>query len=104
MMNALDWKQSKSIINGNEKIVEESELFKIFKEVEKDERKQNINLINFKLIEQTGISLEKLFQKANAFKEKNGEKNYCLVWDGSGISCRNEGVPMSVQRVQKSKC
>ena len=63
-----------------------SELFKIFKEVEKAERKQNKNLMNFQLIEQTGVSLEKLFQKANPFKEKNCEKNNCPVCDGSGIT------------------
>ena len=48
--------------------------------------------MNFQLIEKTGVSLEKLFQKANPFNEKNCENNYCPVCDGSGITCRNEGV------------
>ena len=64
----------------------------MFREVEKEQRKENKNQMNFQIIEQTGVSLEKQFQKSNPFKEKNCEKSDCIVCDGSGVKCRTEGV------------
>ena len=69
-----------------------SELFKIFKEVEKENRKENKNLMNFQIIEQTGVSLERLLQKSNPFKEKNCGKLDCIVSHENGVKCRTEGV------------
>ena len=64
----------------------------MFREVEKEQRKENKNLMNFQIIEQTGVSLEKQFQKSNPFKEQNCEKSDCIVCDGTGVKCRTEGV------------
>ena len=68
------------------------ELVKLFKEIEKEQRKENKDLMNFQIIEQTGVSLEKQFQKSNPFKEQNCEKSDCIVCDGTGVKCRTEGV------------
>ena len=46
-----------------------SELIKMFKEVEKEQRKENKNTMNFEIIEQTGLSLERIFQNSNPFKQ-----------------------------------
>ena len=48
--------------------------------------------MNFQFIEQTGVSLEKLFQKSNSFKEQTCKKFDCIVCDGKGVKCRAEGV------------
>jgi hypothetical protein len=64
----------------------------MFREVEKDQRKENKNLMNFKIIEQTGVSLERQFQKSNPFKKQSCEKSDCIVCDGTGVKCRTEGV------------
>jgi hypothetical protein len=69
----------KSSINGYEKI-------------EKEPRKENKDLMNFQIIEQTGVSLERLFQKSNPFREKDCGKQDCVVCDGKGVKCRDEGV------------
>ena len=37
----------------------------MYGEVEKDQRKENKNLMNFQIIKQTGVSLEKQFQRSN---------------------------------------
>ena len=68
------------------------ELARMFREVEKEQRKENKNQMNFQIIEQTGVSLEKQFQKSNPFKEKSCEKSDCIVCDGTGVKCRTEGV------------
>ena len=69
-----------------------AELFKMFKEVEKENRKEKKNLMNFQIVEQTGVSLERLFQKSNPFKEKNCGKLDCVVSHEDGVKCRTEGV------------
>ena len=69
-----------------------SELINWLKEVEKDHRKQKQNSMNFQFIEQTGVSLEKLFQKSNPFKEQTCKKFDCIVCDGKGVKFRAEGV------------
>ena len=46
----------------------------------------------FQMKEQTGVSLEKLFQKSNPFQEKSCLSLDCVVCDGKGIKCRDEGV------------
>ena len=48
--------------------------------------------MNFHIIEQTGVSLERLFQKSNPFKQKDCEKDDCVVCDGEGVKCRIEGI------------
>ena len=70
----------------------QSELAKMFKEVEKEQRKANKNTMNFQILEQTGLSLERMFQKSNPFKKKDCEATNCVVCDGTSIKCRIEGV------------
>ena len=41
--------------------------------------------MNIQTIEQTGLSLEKMFQKSNPFKELNCEKEDCVVCDNPGV-------------------
>ena len=48
--------------------------------------------MNFQIIEQTGVSLERLFQKSNPFREKDCGKQDCVVCDSRGVKCRDEGV------------
>ena len=64
----------------------------MFREVEKDQRKENKNQMNFQIIEKTGLSLEKQFQRSNPFKEQSCEKSDCIVCDGTEVKCRSEGV------------
>ena len=68
------------------------ELARIFRQVEKEQRIENKNLMNIQIIEQTGLSLEKMLQKSNPFKELNCEKSDCAVCDNTGVKCRTEGV------------
>ena len=68
------------------------ELAKMFRKVEKEQRKQNQNSMNFQIIEQTGLSLERLLQKSNPFKEKDCGKFDCMICDGAGVKCRIEGI------------
>ena len=49
-------------------------------------------MMNFQIIEQTGVSLEKLLQKSNPFKEKDCGKLDCFVCTGDGVKCRVEGI------------
>jgi hypothetical protein len=69
-----------------------SELARMFRKVEREQREQNQNQMNIQIIEQTGVSLEKLFQRSNPFKQKNCEKSDCVVCDGNGVKCREEGI------------
>jgi hypothetical protein len=68
------------------------ELARMFREVEKEQRKENKNQMNFQIIEQTGLSLEKQFQRSNPFKEQSCKKSDCIVCDETGVKCRTEGV------------
>ena len=68
------------------------ELAKMFRKIEKEQRKENKNMMNFQIIEQTGVSLEKLLQKSNPFKEKDCGKLDCFVCTGDGVKCRVEGI------------
>ena len=45
--------------------------------------------MNFQVIEQNGVSLERLFQKSNPFTEKDCGKSDCTVSHKSGVRCRN---------------
>ena len=47
--------------------------------------------MNFQMIEQTGVSLDKLFQKSDTFQEKSCLSIEGVVCDGKGIQCRDEG-------------
>ena len=66
------------------------ELARMFREVEKEQRRDYQNKMNLEIIEQTGLSLEKLFQKSNPFKQKDCEKSDCVVCHGNGVKCRDE--------------
>ena len=48
--------------------------------------------MTFQILEQTGLSLERMFQKSNPFKKKDCEATNCAVCDGTSIKCRIEGV------------
>ena len=69
-----------------------SELYKMFQEIKKEQRKENKNLMNFQLIEQTGLSLETLFKKSNPFREEDCGKSDCRVSHTNGVKCRSGGV------------
>ena len=91
-----NWWKGKEVIKNKSVIFVPAtpgrELAKIFKEIEKEQRNQNENMMNFQIIEQTGVSLERMFQKSNPFKETDCGKQDCVVCDGKGVKCRDEGV------------
>ena len=64
----------------------------MFKEVEKDNRRENKGIMNFQFIEQTGLSLQQMLQRSNPFSQKDCGKSECPVCDGTGIKCRSDGV------------
>ena len=89
------WKGKNSIKNKSVIFVPAtpgSELAKLFKEVEMEQRKENKNAMNFQIIEQSGLSLERMLQKSNPFRKMDCETTSCVVCDGTGVKCRTEGV------------
>ena len=57
-----------------------------------EQRKENKNAMNFQIIEQSGLSLERMLQKSNPFRKMDCETPRCVVCDGTGVKCRTEGV------------
>jgi hypothetical protein len=57
-----------------------------------EQRKENKNAMNFQIIEQSGLSLERMLQKSNPFRKMDCETTSCVVCDGTGVKCRTEGV------------
>ena len=68
------------------------ELVNLFKEIQKENHRENKGEIDFQIIEQTGLSLQKLLQRSNPFSEKSCEKSECVSCDGTGVRCRTDSV------------